>query len=143
MNRRALVLLALTIVLFVGPERTLASTPDGTQKGKDLTFRGYPAPETQMYFLFQTGMIYMVDAEDEPARLTIDAGLMKNLGPSWAVGGNLHLESGDEEGGIGALVRGRRWLSRSVSVDLATGFLSPTESYPTNGGTETSWITQA
>ena len=118
---------------------------DAVRPGKDVTFRGYPAPETQWFFLLQTGVNYLVDAEDEPARLTIDAGLMKNVGPRWAVGVNAHVESGDGEGGYGALLRGRRWLSRSVSADLATGFLVPEDGSAAyaNGGNTTSWITQA
>lgn len=110
---------------------------------KDLTFKGYPHPETKWFFLVQTGMIYMLDAEDEPARMILDVGLMRNLGSRWAVGGNAHLEVGDGEGGFGFLGRGRRWLSRSISVDLATGVLIPDENSGGNGGNTTSWISQA
>jgi hypothetical protein len=116
----------------------------GTSAEHDLTFRGHRFPKTQTFFIVQTGVIYLLEAEDEPARLTMDLGLMRNLGPSWAVGLNGHLESGDGEGGVGLMLRGRRWLGRDASVDLATGFLSPySEEAYTNGGNTTSWITQA
>jgi len=145
---------ALLLASISIPAHALASSADSdlgqvrTDSSKapehGITFRGHRYPETQSFIILQTGMIYLLDADDDPARLTIDLGVMRNLGPNWAVGINGHVESGDGEGGAGVMVRGRRWLGRSASLDVATGFLSPEseESY-TNGGNTTSWISQA
>jgi hypothetical protein len=94
------------------------------RKNKDLTFRGYPYPETKWFFLLQTGILAGIDRDPNPAHLVFDFGVMRNLGPHWAAGINLHAQAGDVSG-VGVILRGRRWLSRSISVDLGAGFLNP------------------
>lgn len=108
------------------------------RKNKSVTFRGYPYPETKWFFIMQTGALVPVNTASNPLLLTFDLGVMRNLGPHWAVGVNFHTRYG-EFAGRGLVLRGRRWLDRSISADLAGGFVDPVDS-----GTNTrSWIGQA
>ena len=115
---------------------------------KAVTFRGYPYPETKSFWLVQSGFLFSTPRHSrEPSpRYVFDLGLMRNLGTKWALGANAHFELASHNGnGTGLVLRGRRWLSREVSVDLATGFLNPQTNAEVEdgGGNTTSWITQA
>ena len=114
------------------PERTKV------RKNKTITFRGYPSPETKWFFIMQTGALVPVNAVSNPLLLTFDLGVMRNLGPHWAVGVNFHTRYGDF-GGRGVVVRGRRWLDRSISADLTGGFVNSIDT----GTNSRSWIGQA
>ena len=108
------------------------------RENKAVTFRGYPYPETKWFFIMQTGALVQMNTGSNPAQLTFDLGIMRNLGPHWALGVNFHARYGDF-GGRGVVLRGRRWLDRSISVDLAGGFVDG-DDYSVN---TSSWIGQA
>jgi len=115
-----------------------------SSKTHEFTMRSHPYPETKMFTIMQFGAMGLTSKERyngaDDFRLTMDLGLMRNLGEHWAVGGSFRLESTEIEDATGFLVRGRRWLSDGTSLDLSTGFLG----HGTNGPPlDTSWITQA
>ena len=113
-------------------------------KTHEFTMRSHRYPETKMFTIMQFGAMGLTSKERyngaDDFRLTMDLGLMRNLGEHWAVGGSFRLESTEADDATGLLVRGRRWLSDGTSLDLSTGFLS----HGSNGPPlDTSWITQA
>jgi hypothetical protein len=76
---------------------------------------------------------------EDPLHPFADVGFMRNLGRKWAAGANLHVE----DDAVGAMLRGRRWLWRSLSVDVATGFLNPHDRIVSEGGIQVAWVNQA
>ena len=130
------------------------------KKPSTFTLRGRPYPETKWFAVLQAGVImmpghdadarrsqpagttdppYVTYSDNNPVHGFADVGAMRNLGTRWAVGANLHAE----EDAIGFMVRGRRWLGRSFSFDLATGYLDTRDRIPSAGGNKPSWINQA
>ena len=121
-----------------------ASHESKSSKTHEFTLRSHRYPETKMFAIMQFGAMGLTSQERyngaDDFRLTMDLGLMRNLGEHWAVGGSFRLESTETDDATGFLVRGRRWLSDGTSLDLSTGFLG----HGSNGPPlDTSWITQA
>ena len=103
--------------------RKVGREPESTpriQKNQTLTLRGYPYPETKWFFILNPGVLVGIGGDDDVNYVFVDWGVMRNLGPRWAVGANLHSRLDIEEHGI--MLRGRRWWNRSISTDLAAGF---------------------
>ena len=129
------------------------------KKPPTFTLRGRPYPETKWFAVLQVGAImmpghnadarrrqsggitdgYVTYSDNNPVHGFADVGLMRNLGTRWAVGANIHAE----EDAVGLMLRGRRWLGRSFSLDLATGILDTGDRIPSAGGNKPSWINQA
>jgi len=123
--------------------------PNATHQPHGMTFRSHPYPQTEAFFILDLGFVSCVNSQPFPGahskgRSLLDIGMMKNLGTRWAVGATFHDERGDNEGGAGLMVRGRRWLGDHTAIDVGTGFLSPFDNDPFDGGgTRTAWINQA
>lgn len=116
--------------------------PWGPRQPRDLSFLARSYPDARWFVVFQYGMLATID-NDDASRLVLDWGFMRNLGPHWALGVSVHHRLG-EAGGTGVVLRGRRWVSRSISVDLATGPFHPQTSSPYDpGGNIPGWIGQA
>ena len=58
------------------------------------------------------------------AMVTIDVGAMKNLGQRTAVGGSAYFGFDPDQTRLGAKARFRYWLSRSLAIDVAPGFIA-------------------
>ena len=105
------------------------------KRNKTITFRGYPYPETKWFFIAHPGVLVRISGANNPDYVFLDWGLMRNLGPRWAVGANIHSRL-DAEVQHGFMLRGRRWWNRSISTDLAAGFQD-------SGPFATAWLAQA
>lgn len=146
-------MLLLTMMLLATARISLAdqaqnSIPTNSRDAKpnpshEFTMRSHRYPETKMYTIMQFGAL---GALSEPyygakeAKLTFDFGAMRNLNKNWALGANFRVESDETDDATGLMLRGRRWLGKDASVDVATGFLK----HGTNGPPlENSWVNQA
>lgn len=103
----------------------LAPSPSGAAE-QDLLFRGRPAPECDWFLILQGGISGRVDHGSQAnnygnTAFMGDGGLMRNLGPHQAVGGNVFVTAGDHRTVVGFQARYRRWLSRKISLDFAPG----------------------
>lgn len=102
----------------------VGSMPPGSAVRKQPLFRGRPLPEQQRFHLLQAGVMRRIDSTDEgeePYVGTIDLGTMKNVTPAVALGGTLALVADANYVRIGLKPRLRRWLSRTISLDVAPG----------------------
>ena len=87
-------------------------------------FRGRPSPEQRGFTLLQAGLLRQlgpIRAEQDRTVLVADAGRMWNVDASHSLGGSLMLAANNEFTRVGLKPRYRRWLSRTISVDLAPG----------------------
>ena len=102
------------------PKETLASPkPPRTPK-----FRGRPSPEQRGFTLVQVGAVRQLGStvDYEPKSATVmDLGHMWNVSPRHSIGGSLSLATNETFTRVGWKPRYRRWISRTVSVDLAPG----------------------
>ena len=124
------------------------SIPTVTKESKstkthEFTMRSHRYPETKMFTIMQFGALGALNdpyyGADNP-KLTIDLGVMGNLDKNWALGANFRVESDETDDATGLMLRGRRWLGKDASLDIATGLLS----HGTNGPPlEASWVNQA
>ena len=144
----ALIALGFTLAV-VAPQTAGAesgSAPDPSQakaKTHAFTMRSHRFPETRMFTIMQFGAL---GATSEPyygakdPKLTVDLGAMRNLDKRWAVGANFRVESDETDDATGFMLRGRRWLGKDASIDIATGILK----HGSNGPPlENSWVNQA
>jgi hypothetical protein len=131
---------------------TLAATPDLGAQAKVGCLRGQPLPACRSFWLMEmqgsTALVQTTrlvsyggdfqnttDAFGEA--LEWNLGHMVNLSPTFAVGGVFTLGTGSSDVLTGLRLRGRRWLSDDVSVELEGGLLKTTAEgavYPGKNG---------
>jgi hypothetical protein len=86
--------------------------------------RGRPSPFQKGFTLIQVGLLGRVDDAPREAPntvLVLDVGRMRNLSPRHSVGGSVFLATDDEYARLGFRPRYRRWLTRTIGIDLAPG----------------------
>lgn len=93
-----------------------------------LTWRGHPYPETRSFMITEFGLMYRLDRYPYVGgtgrlAITFDLGWMKNVGTRHAVGFSGYAMPADPTTRLGIRARYRRWLSRSVSVDVSPGVI--------------------
>ena len=96
----------------------------GPRVPRSPALRGRPSPEQRGFTLLQVGYLRRLGpATPDQGRtvLVADAGRMWNVDASHSLGGSLMLAASNEFTRVGVKPRYRRWLSRTVSVDLAPG----------------------
>jgi hypothetical protein len=120
--------------------KTIGKAPIVPIQRHEITFQGHPYPQTRVFTILQIGVLGLLGHEPytDGGKMTLDLGFMANIDEHWALGANFHLEGDESDNGV--LVRGRRWLGRTMSFDVATGFLQHGSGGPP---LETSWINQA
>jgi len=110
--------LASTAVALAGPLRAQSC------------FRGRPLPTCAQFWILETGAAVRVNSLGTGSRsnylLGLDLGVMRNRGPRTALGVTGFVGMGDQlTAGSSVLLslkpRLRRWLSRTLSADLAAG----------------------
>jgi hypothetical protein len=96
-------------------------------------FRGRPLPECRSFWITEAGTLYRFDSHDagknrkwhEKLMYNWELGWMYNRSPRSALGGSFFLDYDDllNNTQIGIRARHRRWLSRSLSLDVAPGVI--------------------
>lgn len=144
--------LALGILAGAGPlgGQEAPTAPEGTPKVGCL--RGQPEPRCRSFWivemqgttaLWQTTRTVSYGGGWETAthafeeRLEWNLGHMVNVSPRYAVGGVLTVGNGNTDALTGVRLRGRRWISKDVSVELEGGLIRTTAggaAYPGQNG---------
>jgi hypothetical protein len=97
-----------------------------SEKGKPF-LRGQPMPEADVFPLVQSGVLVRVD--DHPGESMthtwLDAGVMKNLSPRFALGGTLGIATDYDYTRIALKPRLRTWLGKGLAIDIAPGIFFP------------------
>jgi len=95
--------------------------------GHSLCWRGHPFPECRSFLITEVGLFYPRSRSSiEGGRRTeaaADLGWMKNVSERDAVGGTIHGKLANDYVRAGLRARYRRWLGRSVSVELSPGII--------------------
>lgn len=111
-----------------------AQEPMAVRAADDLCFRAQPRAECRAFFLTNSGPYVQLDALDvDRLRFTVDWGAMVNVSSKNAVGGSWFVfgQSGDNVS-TGPVLRWRRWLGPTESLDVALGtpiFTGDSESF--------------
>lgn len=90
--------------------------------------RGHPKPEKDWFPVIQAGTLFQLNrsdvvGEDSEGAVVLDLGAMKNVGTRGAIGGSVYFGFDPDRSRVGAKLRYRRWLTRSISIDAAPGFV--------------------
>lgn len=86
---------------------------------------GYPLPERSSYVVMELG--YMVPLDRSKQGNTMSGygvwqlAYLKNVNETYAIGPAIQAEYGGSEGRFSAMIRGRRWLSRTTSLEMGLG----------------------
>ncbi len=93
------------------------------------SLRGHPKAVQEWFPVLQAGTLFKLSPNQVPgdradAMVTIDVGAMKNLGQRTAVGGSAYFGFDPDQTRLGAKARFRYWLSRSLAIDVAPGFIA-------------------
>jgi len=130
---RSSAFLALSLLAAGGPVDDAAaaeqvSEPEHTRHHRSLCWRGHPLTECGAFVITELGAYARIDddpthASEGPLYFTLDVGPMWNRTPRNAVGLTAYLATGDAHARLGARVRYRRWISRTISVDVAPGVI--------------------
>lgn len=115
---RSIVLISTAMVCSVGA--VAAQEPVATDP---LCFRCRPYPECRVFFVTNSGAYFQLGARPgaSPMRAIADWGAMANLSPGNAIGGSWFLTVGENELSTGPVLRWRRWLGPTQSIDVAVG----------------------
>jgi hypothetical protein len=100
-----------------------AQDPVAVPASDGLCFRARPASECRVFFLTNAGPYVQLDALDvDRLRFTVEWGAMVNVSSTDAVGGSWFIvgQSGDNFA-AGPVLRWRRWLGPTESLDVAFG----------------------
>jgi hypothetical protein len=91
-------------------------------------FAPHPWPQCRSHWITEAGLTVRLDPHPgtESAAATLELGHMVNLSSRSALGASVFLRGGEPVGGIGFRPRYRRWLSNSVSLDVAPGIVFKT-----------------
>lgn len=92
------------------------------------TLRGHPKPERNWFPVIQAGALVQLDqdevaGEESGGTMVIDLGAMQNVGDRGAIGGSVYFGLDPDRSRVGAKLRYRRWLTNSLSIDAAPGFV--------------------
>lgn len=110
---------------------TVTAKPDSTWPAASKLKRpshflhGYPLPERSSYVVMELG--YMVPLDRSKQGQTMSGygvwqlAYLKNVNETYAIGPAIQAEYGGSEGRFSAMVRGRRWLSRTTSLEMGLG----------------------
>lgn len=79
-----------------------------------ICFRARPAPQCRGFPVTNAG-VYV------PGHVVMDYGVLFNVNPRAAVGASWLVSIGDQESVTGPMVRYRRWVSTTQSLDMALG----------------------
>jgi hypothetical protein len=90
--------------------------------------RGRPSPERKGYPVLQAGTLFKLNRDDvldeeSGGIVALDLGGMANVGRRTALGGSIYLGLDPDQSRFGVKLRARRWLSRSLGLDLAPGII--------------------
>jgi hypothetical protein len=109
-------LMVLMAAILAGP---LAAQDD---RVPGACFHPHPSDRCAWFPLIETGISARLTEHASDTRLLLDwrLGLMKNTGPRTAMGAAA-FASAEGDFRVGAVVRARRWLSPSTSLDLSAG----------------------
>ncbi len=105
---------------------TPAATLVDSSPAQRLCFRGQPTCSS--FFITEAGIGFRLNpdpADPNPSGrlLAGELGWMRNQNHRWAWGATAFLGFGDKADGLGIRPRFRRWLSRTMSLDLAPGLV--------------------
>jgi hypothetical protein len=91
-------------------------------------FAPHPFPQCRKHWLTEAGLSVRLDPHPgtESVAATLELGHMVNLSPRSALGASVFLRGGEPVGGIGFRPRYRRWLTSSLSLDVAPGIVFQT-----------------
>ncbi len=118
-----------------------AATPELGAQAKVGCLRGRPLPECRSFWLIEMqGIAPLVQTDRQVSYgggmetrsnafdqvLEWNLGHMVNLTPTFAVGGVFTVGSGGSDALTGVRARGRRWMSKDVSLELGGGLLRTT-----------------
>jgi hypothetical protein len=102
-----------------------SSPPNGP---KTPTLRGMPLPWKKSFPVIQVGLLVRPDGvkayRRDASLWAMDFGGMQNINPHYSIGGSFYLAFGDDLYHFGAKLRVRRWLGKTVSLDLAPGIFA-------------------
>ncbi|MGH7680558.1 MAG: hypothetical protein ACRENN_01060, partial [Candidatus Eiseniibacteriota bacterium] len=94
--------------------------------------RGKPSPERDWFPVLQAGTLVRLDRQEDRklestsgGSLAMDLGAMKNIGSTMALGASAYFAGDPDQTRYGAKLRFRRWLSRSLAIDVAPGIILP------------------
>jgi hypothetical protein len=98
-----------------------------------LCFKGRPMPWCRSFLVTELGFRYQLNAPEGvyPQGLTLEAGWMRNLSQSLALGATAFAtgqgggEGGDALFSVGLKPRVRRWLGDRLSVEVSAGLAFP------------------
>jgi hypothetical protein len=92
-----------------------------------ICFRGKPAPDCKFFGVTEIGLGFRLGDEGglDKGWLASELGLMRNVGPRYAVGGTTYIlyDTGASDFRAGLKLRGRRWLRRDLSLNVSGGLL--------------------
>jgi hypothetical protein len=93
------------------------------------SLRGHPKAVQEWFPVLQAGTLFKLSPNQVPgdradAIITIDAGAMKNVGQRTALGGSAYFGLDPDQTRLGAKARFRYWISRSLAIDVAPGFIA-------------------
>jgi hypothetical protein len=134
---RKLALLALVALTATVPNRADAQEPDDSTPSVGC-LRGRPLPACRSFWIVEMqgtqpliqsqrttrlpgGADVLRDTFEET--LEWNVGHMVNVSPTFAVGGVLTVGTGNDDAFRGARIRGRRWLTPNVSLELEAGVI--------------------
>lgn len=104
------------------------ASPELMHRPSSPLFRGRPAPECAGFYLTEVSLAARLDHGSQKnmygnAYWIVDIGAMGNHGAAAAFGGTAFVGMGDHRTRGGVKLRYRRWLSRTLSLDLAPGMI--------------------
>lgn len=100
-----------------------AQEPVAVRPTHDLCFRCRPYPECRAFFVTNSGGYFQLGARRgaNPMRAIADWGAMVNLSSKDAIGGSWFVTVAENELSTGPVLRWRRWLGPTQSLDFAVG----------------------
>lgn len=90
------------------------------------SLRGRPLPERDWFPVIQAGFLVPLNPSDVAAEegvgtIAVDLGAMRNVNQTTAAGVSVYLAADAVQSRGGAKLRLRRWLTRTVAIDVAPG----------------------
>lgn len=121
--------LSFGVVLLLTSSVMAQTTDSSSQAAKstscrEFCFKGAPAPSCRMFAIVEAGLTYPISQpdfignENRPC-LTIDIGLMRNVGKRSALGLTAYFSAHESTVRQGIRVRYRHWLGHRLALDIS------------------------
>lgn len=122
--RPGLFLLALITTVMVRPVTAgAAEESEAVRSAESPCLWSRPYPECRVFFVTNAGVYARLAGGlgGGPMRVVLDGGAMVNLSPKNAVGGSWFVAWDEDQLSTGPVLRWRRWLGPTQSLDFAVG----------------------